>query len=92
MFGFACNETPKLRKNGTITWLRPDSKSQVSVVYEGNRPVRIDNVVVSHQHDDGVSYDEIINPVLGDSNLLDEKTKHLVNHTGRFVIGGPRGD
>ena len=59
-------------------WLRPDSKSQVSVVYEGSRPVRIDNVVVSHQHDDGVTYDEIketiineiVRPVLGDSSLL----------------------
>lgn len=63
----------ELLKTGTITWLRPDSKRQVSVVYEGNRPVRIDNVVVSHQHDDGVSYEEIketiINPVFGESNL-----------------------
>ncbi len=90
----------ELRKNGTITWLRPDSKSQVSVVYDGHKPVRIDTVVVSHQHDDGVSYDEIkdtiiqqvVQPVLGDSGLLDEKTNYFINPTGRFVIGGPHGD
>ena len=90
----------RLRKEGTIIWLRPDSKSQVTVVYEGHKPVRIDTVVVSHQHDDGVGYDEIrdtvvsqvIEPVLGPTGLLDGKTRYFVNPTGRFVIGGPHGD
>jgi S-adenosylmethionine synthetase len=90
----------ELRKDGSITWLRPDSKSQVTVVYDNHKPVRIDTVVVSHQHDDGVSYDEIkqtmiddvITPVLGKTNLLDKDTKYFINPTGRFVIGGPHGD
>ncbi len=89
-----------LRKNGQITWLRPDSKSQVTVVYENHKPVHIDTVVVSHQHDDGVSYEDIkstvisqiIEPVLGDTGLLTKETKYFVNPTGRFVIGGPHGD
>ena len=89
-----------LRKNGTITWLRPDSKSQVTVAYDGHKPVHIDAVVVSHQHDDGVTYDEIrqtvideiIRPVLGTTGLLSEETKYYINPTGRFVIGGPHGD
>ena len=90
----------ELRKNGEITWLRPDSKSQVTVAYEGKKPVHVDTVVVSHQHDDGVSYEEIkstiidriITPVLGDTGLLSEDTKYFINPTGRFVIGGPHGD
>ncbi len=89
-----------LRKNGQITWLRPDSKSQVTVVYEDHKPVHIDTVVVSHQHDDGVGYDDIkntiisqiIEPVLGDTGLLTKDTKYFINPTGRFVIGGPHGD
>ena len=88
------------RKNGTITWLRPDSKSQVTIQYDGHTPVRIDTVVVSHQHDDNVSRDEltetvikrIIKPVLEPTGLLDETTKYFINPTGRFVIGGPHGD
>ena len=90
----------ELRKNGEITWLRPDSKSQVAVQYEGHKPVRIDSVVVSHQHDDGVGYEEIrdtitlkiIGDVLGSTGLLDKETKYFINPTGRFVIGGPHGD
>ncbi len=89
-----------LRKNGKITWLRPDSKSQVTVRYDGNKPARIDTVVLSHQHDDSVGYEEltatliekVIRPVLGDTGLLDEKTNYFINPTGRFVIGGPHGD
>ena len=89
-----------LFRSGTITWLRPDSKSQVSVVYEGNRPVRIDNVVVSHQHDDGVSYDEIketiineiINPVLGESNLLLAAWDGEVSPSLRTPRAAGRGD
>jgi len=90
----------KLRKNKTIAWLRPDSKSQVTIEYEGFKPVRIDTVVVSHQHSPEVSYKEIeatiiekiIKPVLEPTGLLDAKTKYFINPTGRFVIGGPFGD
>jgi S-adenosylmethionine synthetase len=90
----------KLRKNKTIKWLRPDAKSQVTVEYEGHKPVRIDAVVVSHQHDPEASYktiesgviEEIIKPVLEPTGLLDHKTKYYINPTGRFVVGGPFGD
>jgi S-adenosylmethionine synthetase len=90
----------KLRKNKTIKWLRPDAKSQVTVEYEGHKPVRIDAVVVSHQHDPDVSHkdiestiiEEIIKPVLEPTGFLDKKTKYYINPTGRFVVGGPAGD
>ena len=90
----------KLRKNKTIKWLRPDAKSQVTIEYEGYKPIRIDTVVVSHQHDPDVSYKEIeaaviekiIKPVLEPTGLLDKKTKYFINPTGRFVVGGPFGD
>ena len=93
-------QATKLRKNKTIKWLRPDSKSQVTVEYEGYKPIRIDAVVVSHQHDPEVSYKEIestiieqvIKPVLEPTGLLDGKTKYYINPTGRFVVGGPFGD
>ena len=93
-------QATKLRKNNTIKWLRPDSKSQVTVEYEGHKPVRIDAVVVSHQHDPDVSYkdlesgiiEKIIKPVLEPTGLLDKKTKYYINPTGRFVVGGPFGD
>ena len=89
-----------LRKAKIIPWLRPDAKSQVTIQYEGHKPVRIDTVVVSHQHDDGISYEnikeaiieEIIKPVLAPTGLLDTKTRYFINPTGRFVIGGPYGD
>lgn len=91
----------ELRKSGAIKWLRPDSKSQVTVEYdENNKPVRINAVVVSHQHDDNVDYDtikktiinEIVVPVLKPTGLLDDKTDFYINPTGRFVVGGPHGD
>ena len=90
----------KLRKSNAIKWLRPDAKSQVTIQYEGFKPVRIDAVVVSHQHDPDVTYKEIeetviakiINPILEPTGLLDKKTKYFINPTGRFVIGGPFGD
>jgi len=90
----------KVRKSGTLDWLRPDAKSQVTVEYEGHKPVRIDSVVVSHQHSPDVKYktisegiiEEIIKPVFESSGLLDKKTKFFINPTGRFVIGGPAGD
>ena len=89
-----------LRKTGKIEWLRPDAKSQVTIEYDGYKPLRIDTVVVSHQHADGVPYDEIkktiieqiIKPVLEPTGLLDENTKYYINPTGKFVIGGPDGD
>jgi S-adenosylmethionine synthetase len=93
----------ELRKKGTIPWLRPDAKSQVTVEYEGHKPIRVDAVVVSHQHDEfagSFNYDtlkhtiieEIIKPVLEPYGFLDTATKYFVNPTGRFVIGGPFGD
>ncbi len=91
----------ELRHNGTIKWLRPDAKSQVTVEYDENhKPVRIDTVVLSHQHDESVDHDEIektiieqiIKPVLEPTGLLDSSTKYYINPTGRFVTGGPDGD
>lgn len=89
-----------LRKNGTLNWLRPDAKSQVTVEYDGHKPVHIDTVVISHQHNPDVSYttikegiiEEIIKPVLERTGLMDNKTKFYINPTGRFVVGGPFGD
>ena len=89
-----------IRKSGGITWLRPDSKSQITIEYEGYKPKRIDTVVVSHQHDDNVSYDQlkeeiiakVVKPVLEPTGLIDSSTKYFINPTGRFVIGGPHGD
>ncbi|MDR2552717.1 MAG: methionine adenosyltransferase [Treponema sp.] len=93
-------QAAKLRKNKTIRWLRPDSKSQITVEYEGRKPIRVDAVVVSHQHDPDISYQEIeseiiekiIKPVLEPTDLLDKKTNYYINPTGRFVVGGPFGD
>lgn len=89
-----------VRRSGKLTWLRPDAKSQVTIQYEGTTPKRIDAVVISQQHDDDVSYNEIkeqinehiIKPVLEPTGLLDNDTKYYINPTGRFVIGGPYGD
>ncbi|MBR5261735.1 MAG: methionine adenosyltransferase [Oscillospiraceae bacterium] len=90
----------EVRKNGTLTWLRPDGKSQVSVEYAPDGSVkRIDAVVVSTQHADTISTEElraeilekVIKPVLP-AELVDENTKYYINPTGRFVIGGPVGD
>lgn len=90
----------KVRKDGTLPYLRPDGKSQVSVEYdEKNRPVRLEAVVLSTQHDEGVTQDQIhqdikrfvFDPVLP-KELVDQDTKFFINPTGRFVIGGPHGD
>ncbi|MEP4888593.1 MAG: methionine adenosyltransferase [Aliiglaciecola sp.] len=89
----------EVRKNNTLSWLRPDAKSQVTFVYEDNQPVGIDAVVLSTQHCDSIStadlqeavMEEIIKPVLP-AKWLSAKTKFLINPTGRFVIGGPMGD
>ncbi len=93
------NRITDLRKNGTIKWLRPDSKSQVTVEYEGFTPVRIDTVVVSTQHHPDVSHAEIVDrvrkeviePVLP-ADLVDSSITYHINPTGKFVIGGPHGD
>ncbi len=90
----------EMRKARIIPWLRPDAKSQVTVEYEGHKPVRIDTVVVSHQHDPDISHatitetviDQLIKPVLEPTGLLDKNTRFFINPTGRFVIGGPFGD
>ena len=92
-------ELTRIRKTGAVKWLRPDAKSQVSVQYVNDQPVRITNVVVSTQHSADVKHrtierfiiDEIIKKVLP-AHLLDKKTLYLVNPTGRFVVGGPQGD
>ena len=91
----------ELRKDGTLPWLRPDAKAQLTVVYdeETGQVKRIDTVVLSTQHDPDIAYetlkaaviDEIIKPVLP-ANMITAETKYLVNPTGRFVIGGPQGD
>ena len=89
----------EVRNSGVLNYLRPDGKSQVTVEYDGNRPVRVDTVVVSAQHSPEVShqtiYDDVvryvIRPVI-DEKLIDSNTKFLINPTGRFVIGGPQGD
>ncbi|MDO4545436.1 MAG: methionine adenosyltransferase [Bacillota bacterium] len=89
----------EVRKNGTLTYLRPDGKTQVTVEYDGEQVKRIDTIVVSTQHDPDVTMEQIrediirhvIRPVV-DGALLDDDTKYYVNPTGRFVIGGPHGD
>jgi S-adenosylmethionine synthetase len=87
------------RKSGKLPWLRPDGKSQVTVEYEGDKPVRVDAVVISTQHDPDITLDEIrkhvtesiIDQVIP-AHLRDAGTRIFVNPTGRFVIGGPKGD
>ena len=88
-----------VRKDGTLDYLRPDGKTQVTVEYDDGKPVRVDTVVISTQHSADVSLDtiredmieKVIKPVIG-SMLMDADTKIYVNPTGRFVIGGPQGD
>ncbi|MBQ1956767.1 MAG: methionine adenosyltransferase [Clostridia bacterium] len=88
-----------VRKSGLLKYLRPDGKTQVTVEYDDDKPVRVDTVVVSTQHSDEVDLatiradiiEHVIKPII-DSKLLDEATKIFVNPTGRFVIGGPSGD
>lgn len=90
----------QVRKDGTLTYLRPDGKTQVSVEYDENdKPVRLDAVVLSTQHDEAVSQEQIhadVKKYIFDEilpkNMIDENTKFFINPTGRFVIGGPHGD
>ena len=89
----------EVRKNGTLDYLRPDGKSQVTVEYEDDKPVRVHTIVVSTQHSADVDratierdiIEKVVKAVVP-PELLDEKTRFLVNPTGRFVIGGPQGD
>jgi S-adenosylmethionine synthetase len=94
-----CRRLAKVRKDGTLPYLRPDGKSQVTVEYSNGIPVRIDSVVIGAQHDDDVSHDKIEQDIIANvikaivpASLMDDKTKFLVNATGRFVIGGPVSD
>ena len=89
----------EVRKNGTLEYLRPDGKTQVTVEYEDNKPVRIDTIVISTQHTPEVTREQIeadlIKHVVKEvvpAELLDENTKYYINPTGRFVVGGPQGD
>lgn len=89
----------EVRKDGTLPWVRPDGKSQVTVEYSHGKPKRIDTVLISTQHDDDISQEDIragliehvINPVLP-ADMVDDELKIFTNPTGRFVIGGPQGD
>lgn len=89
----------EVRKSGRLPWLRPDAKSQVTIEYENKVPKRVEAVVLSTQHDETVTYEdlkegvmeEIIKPILP-ADMVDDKTKYYINPTGRFVIGGPVGD
>ncbi len=89
----------EVRKNGTLPYLRPDGKTQVTVLYEDGKPVAVDTVVVSSQHSPDVELSQIKKDIIEHvikttipANLLNEDTKYFVNPTGRFVVGGPQGD
>ncbi|HLE35900.1 MAG TPA: methionine adenosyltransferase [Candidatus Acidoferrales bacterium] len=94
-----CRRLAEVRKSGMVNFLRPDGKTQVTVEYEGPRPVRVDCVVVSTQHSDEVSNADIHNAVMNEviqhvipESMMDKRTRFHINPTGRFVIGGPMGD
>src|SRR5439155_12960092 len=87
------------RHSGKIPWLRPDGKTQVTVEYDGFKPVRIHTVVISNQHAPDIQHKEISEIIIAciikeviPAEMLDSKTRFLINPTGRFVIGGPEGD
>lgn len=89
----------EVRKNGTLAYLRPDGKTQVTVEYENDKPVRIDTIVISTQHGEEVTLEQIqadikkhVIEAVMPAELLDENTRYFINPTGRFVIGGPQGD
>ena len=89
----------EVRKDGTLDYLRPDGKSQVTVEYKDGKPLRVDTVVISSQHSPDVSLEkirkdikELVIKATIPANLLDENTKYFINPTGRFVVGGPQGD
>jgi len=88
-----------VRKDGTLPFLRPDGKSQVTIEYQYGKPVRVDTIVVSAQHDPNTGQDDIhdgimehvIKPIIA-PELIDKRTRYFINPTGRFVVGGPMGD
>jgi S-adenosylmethionine synthetase len=89
----------QVRKDGTLPWLRPDGKTQVTVEYQDGRPKRVDAVVVSSQHDEAITHKQIKEAIIEEvvkktvpAALLDSKTQFFINPTGRFVVGGPMGD
>lgn len=89
----------EVRKDGTLRYLRPDGKSQVTIEYDNGKPVRVDAVVVSSQHSADIFLEQIRNDIIDfvikpvvPSELIDENTKYFINPTGRFVVGGPQGD
>ncbi|MFB5083634.1 methionine adenosyltransferase [Symbiobacterium thermophilum] len=89
----------QVRKNGTLPYLRPDGKTQVTIEYEDGRPKRIDTIVISAQHDPDTTQEQIRKDVIDyvildvvDRNLIDDRTRYFINPTGRFVVGGPQGD
>ncbi|EIP99371.1 S-adenosylmethionine synthetase [Opitutaceae bacterium TAV1] len=92
-------ELTRLRKSGVVNWLRPDAKSQVSIRYVDDKPVRVENVVISTQHQDGVAHgaisdflvENVIRKVIP-AGMIDASTRFYINPTGRFVVGGPQGD
>ena len=89
----------EVRKSGLLSYLRPDGKTQVTVEYENDKPIRVDAIVVSSQHAPNVTQEQITNDIMEyvikpivPEEMLDENTKYFINPTGRFVIGGPQGD
>ena len=89
----------EVRKNGTLSYLRPDGKTQVTIEYDGDKPIRVETIVISTQHSDMVALEQIQNDIKNEvifsvipPNLVDENSKFFINPTGRFVIGGPVGD
>ena len=94
-----CQRLAQVRKEEILDYLRPDGKSQVTVEYDGNKPVRVEAVIISAQHSSLVKMDTIREDIMEKviqavipAELLDEKTKYFINPTGRFVVGGPQGD
>jgi S-adenosylmethionine synthetase len=94
-----CRRLAEVRKNGTLGYLRPDGKSQVTVEYHYGQPVRVDTVLVSSQHHPDTPRSQIVSDIVEHvikpiipAELLDDRTRYLVNPTGRFVTGGPKGD
>jgi S-adenosylmethionine synthetase len=94
-----CRRLTTVRKNGSLDFLRPDGKSQVTIEYENGTPKRVDAVVVSAQHKDDVTYEDLRDAIIEEvikkvipANMTDGDTRYFINPTGRFVIGGPMGD
>ena len=93
------NRLAEVRLKGVVKWLRPDGKSQVTIEYDGMKPVRVEAIVISTQHDESVTQEQIaaflrkeVIAYVIPANMLDSKTKYHINPTGRFVVGGPHGD